>query len=229
MISTTTCTASVRRSASPTRRARSYPDGTPRGGHLTRYYTPSDRPGGRFPHLWLDMARKHSTLDWFDKDFTVVAGPLGEEWLEAGRDVSTKTRLAAQPAAIAQRPSRRRHPDGNARRGAGASRRPRRLAHAVHPLGSRARTGRRAADTCCTEPWIAIEANGTSIAFKRSGKGPPSLLLHGAEADHSMFDAFGALLAPHFTVIAYDQRDSGETRNPPSPYGFDELADDAAR
>jgi pimeloyl-ACP methyl ester carboxylesterase len=73
----------------------------------------------------------------------------------------------------------------------------------------------------------SIAANGTSIAFKRIGKGPPLLLLHGAEADHSMFDAFGAQLAPHFTVITYDQRDSGETRNPPSPYGFAELADDA--
>jgi putative polyketide hydroxylase len=69
------------------------PDGTPRGGHLTRVYTPSDRPGGRFPHIWLDMARKHSTLDWFDKEFTVVAGPLGDDWLEAGRDVAAKTGL----------------------------------------------------------------------------------------------------------------------------------------
>src|SRR5258708_30578625 len=68
------------------------PDGTPRGGHLTRYYTPSDRPGGRFPHLWLDMARKRSTLDWFDKDFTIVAGPLGETWLEAGPDRAAQTR-----------------------------------------------------------------------------------------------------------------------------------------
>ncbi len=74
----------------------------------------------------------------------------------------------------------------------------------------------------------SIEANGTLIAFERNGEGPPLLLLHGAEADHSMFDAFGALLAPHFTVIAYDQRDSGATRNPPSPYGLDELAEDAA-
>lgn len=73
-----------------------------------------------------------------------------------------------------------------------------------------------------------IEANGTTIAFKCTGEGPPLLLLHGAEADHSMFDAFGALLAPHFTVIAYDQRDSGATRNPPQPYGLEELADDAA-
>lgn len=72
-----------------------------------------------------------------------------------------------------------------------------------------------------------IEANNTTIAFSRTGSGPPLLLLHGAEADHSMFDVFGALLAPHFTVIAYDQRDSGETRNPPTPYGLAELSDDA--
>ena len=73
-----------------------------------------------------------------------------------------------------------------------------------------------------------IEANGISISFKRSGEGPPLLLLHGAEADHSMFDAFAAHLALHFTVIAYDQRDSGGTRNQPVPYGLRELADDAA-
>jgi pimeloyl-ACP methyl ester carboxylesterase len=73
-----------------------------------------------------------------------------------------------------------------------------------------------------------IEAGGTTISFKRSGKGPPLLLLHGAEADHSMFDAFAPLLADDFTVIAYDQRDSGGTINPASPYGFEELADDAA-
>ena len=73
-----------------------------------------------------------------------------------------------------------------------------------------------------------VEANGTSISFKRSGSGPPLLLLHGAEADHSMFDAFGRLLSNDFTVIAYDQRDSGGTSNPPTPYGFEELAGDAA-
>ncbi|HKU99984.1 MAG TPA: FAD-dependent monooxygenase [Vineibacter sp.] len=64
------------------------PDGTVRTGHDTRVYTPSDRPGGRFPHLWLDLARQHSTLDWFDKSFVVVAGPMGEAWLEAGRSVA---------------------------------------------------------------------------------------------------------------------------------------------
>src|SRR5216684_6336356 len=132
-----------------------------------------------------------------------------------------KTRTAAQFEAIAQRASGRRHPDGAAWRRAGASRRPRRLAHALHPARPRARTGRRAANRAALA-MQHIEANGTSIAFRRSGEGPPLLLLHGAEADHSMFDAFSALLAQHFTVIAYDQRDSGATRNPPSPYGLDE-------
>ena len=56
-----------------------------------RYYTPTDRAGSRFPHLWLDPARKGSTLDWFDQDFVVVTGPQGCDWLEAGREVATKT------------------------------------------------------------------------------------------------------------------------------------------
>lgn len=73
-----------------------------------------------------------------------------------------------------------------------------------------------------------IDANGTSIAFAQTGSGPPLVLIHGAEADHSMFDAFAALLAPHFTVIAYDQRDSGGTSNPADAYGLDDLADDVA-
>ncbi len=74
----------------------------------------------------------------------------------------------------------------------------------------------------------AIDANGTTIAFKQSGSGAPVVLIHGAEADHSMFDRFGAILARHFTVIAYDQRDSGATRNPTFPYGLVDLAEDAA-
>jgi pimeloyl-ACP methyl ester carboxylesterase len=74
----------------------------------------------------------------------------------------------------------------------------------------------------------AVAANGTTIAFAQTGQGAPLLLLHGAEADHAMFDAFAPLLAAHFTVIAYDQRDCGGTRNPATPYGLGELADDAA-
>jgi hypothetical protein len=61
------------------------PDGT--GRHLwdPRHYQPSDKPGGRFPHLWLDLPRRRSTLDWFDKEFVLVAGPRAEGWMEAAR------------------------------------------------------------------------------------------------------------------------------------------------
>lgn len=68
-------------------------DGTAKKALDSRFYTPSDRPGGRFPHLWLDAARKHSTLDWFERDFVVVTGLLGEAWHEATRVVQGRTKL----------------------------------------------------------------------------------------------------------------------------------------
>ena len=64
------------------------PDGT--GKHLwqPRYYAPSDKPGARFPHLWLDLARRHTTLDWFDREFVLVVGPNADAWIDAARTVS---------------------------------------------------------------------------------------------------------------------------------------------
>ena len=64
------------------------PDGT--GKHLwnPRYYEPSDRPGARFPHRWLDLTRSRTTLDWFDQHFVLVAGPQADGWVEAARQLS---------------------------------------------------------------------------------------------------------------------------------------------
>jgi 2-polyprenyl-6-methoxyphenol hydroxylase-like FAD-dependent oxidoreductase len=47
-------------------------------------YTPVDRPGHRFPHVWIDAASTESTIDWFDCAFVLVTGPLAEEWRAAG-------------------------------------------------------------------------------------------------------------------------------------------------
>jgi len=74
----------------------------------------------------------------------------------------------------------------------------------------------------------SVQANGITTAFVREGDGPPLLLMHGSEADHSMFDAVARLLSRTFTVIAYDQRDCGRTQNSSQAYTLGDLADDAA-
>jgi hypothetical protein len=49
----------------------------------SRIYRPTDRPGARYPHLWLDHTYGHSTLDWFDCHFVLVRGPRGDPWQAA--------------------------------------------------------------------------------------------------------------------------------------------------
>ncbi|MHB8529109.1 MAG: alpha/beta fold hydrolase, partial [Caulobacteraceae bacterium] len=58
--------------------------------------------------------------------------------------------------------------------------------------------------------------------------GPLLVLIHGGEADRSSFAPVLPALAARFTCVAYDQRDTGETKNPPSAYAVADLADDAA-
>jgi alpha-beta hydrolase superfamily lysophospholipase len=82
-----------------------------------------------------------------------------------------------------------------------------------------------------TEKTGTVEANGLSIGYSTRGSGPPLVLIHGAEAGREMFAAFAPELAAHFTVIAYDQRDTGSTRDltiPPRDYGLADLGDDVA-
>jgi 3-oxoadipate enol-lactonase len=72
-----------------------------------------------------------------------------------------------------------------------------------------------------------VQAGAVRIAFDRQGAGPPLLLMHGAEASRLMFAALMPLLWPHFTVIAYDQRDCGDTDGPEHASTLADLADDA--
>jgi photosystem II stability/assembly factor-like uncharacterized protein len=46
-------------------------------------YTPVDRPGHRYPHVWVDAARTESTIDWFDTSFVLVTGPKADVWRRA--------------------------------------------------------------------------------------------------------------------------------------------------
>jgi pimeloyl-ACP methyl ester carboxylesterase len=74
----------------------------------------------------------------------------------------------------------------------------------------------------------AAVPGGVEVAYVVTGSGAPLVLIHGAEADHTMFDHFIPFLTADFACIAYDQRDSGATVNPAQHYDVTDMADDAA-
>lgn len=82
---------------------------------------------------------------------------------------------------------------------------------------------------CQTVRAGTVWRDGVRHAFFVRGSGPPLLMIHGADADHRMFAALTDRLAPHFTCIGHDQRDSGATVAPePTAYSVADLAADAA-
>lgn len=82
--------------------------------------------------------------------------------------------------------------------------------------------------TAQDQPVRVVPCEGVLTAYRELGTGPLLVLVHGAEADHTMFLRLMDVLSSHFRVVAYDQRDSGTTGNGGTPYGLEDLADDAA-
>lgn len=72
-----------------------------------------------------------------------------------------------------------------------------------------------------------VTSGVTRTAYQVRGHGPALLLIHGAEANRHSFDALTLHLSDRFTVIAYDQRDCGETQAPEKPATLTDLAEDA--
>jgi pimeloyl-ACP methyl ester carboxylesterase len=68
-------------------------------------------------------------------------------------------------------------------------------------------------------------ADGTVIAAERSGGGPALVLVAPALATRSAFAPLAALLAPHFTVYAYDRRGRGDSGDTP-PYAVEREIED---
>ena len=69
--------------------------------------------------------------------------------------------------------------------------------------------------------------DGTTIAYERTGEGPPLLHVGGALNDRGSGAALAARLADRFTVYTYDRRgrgDSGDTR----PYSVEREVEDLA-
>lgn len=58
--------------------------------HSSRFYTPSDAPGHRFPHVWLNAEHTRSTLDWFEDALVLVTGEDADDWRDAASDVGAE-------------------------------------------------------------------------------------------------------------------------------------------
>ena len=56
-----------------------------------RRYWPTDRAGGRFPHMWVDAHKQVSTIDWFDTEFVLVCGPRADGWRAAGAEAAARS------------------------------------------------------------------------------------------------------------------------------------------
>ncbi|GAB1640374.1 alpha/beta fold hydrolase [Krasilnikovia sp. MM14-A1259] len=70
-------------------------------------------------------------------------------------------------------------------------------------------------------------ADGTTIAYRAVGAGPPLIVVAGAFHDHTVGDPLAAALAGDHTVVGYDRRArgrSGDTR----PYAIDREVEDLA-
>jgi pimeloyl-ACP methyl ester carboxylesterase len=69
--------------------------------------------------------------------------------------------------------------------------------------------------------------DGTVIGFRRSGSGPPLLLVHGTTADHSRWSLIAPRFEQHFTVYAMDRRGRGGSGDAPD-YALAREAEDVA-
>jgi pimeloyl-ACP methyl ester carboxylesterase len=69
--------------------------------------------------------------------------------------------------------------------------------------------------------------DGTVIGFRRSGSGPPLLLVHGTTADHSRWAPISPRFEQHFTVYAMDRRGRGGSGDSPE-YALIREAEDVA-
>jgi pimeloyl-ACP methyl ester carboxylesterase len=67
--------------------------------------------------------------------------------------------------------------------------------------------------------------DGTSIAFDRSGDGPPMILVGGALSDRSAGVALAGVLSREFSVFTYDRRGRGDSEDA-APYAVEREVED---
>jgi pimeloyl-ACP methyl ester carboxylesterase len=71
----------------------------------------------------------------------------------------------------------------------------------------------------------ATSKDGTTIAFDRSGEGPPVVLVCGGSVDRTSNAPLAALLAERFSVFNYDRRGRGDSGDTP-PYAVEREVED---
>jgi pimeloyl-ACP methyl ester carboxylesterase len=69
-----------------------------------------------------------------------------------------------------------------------------------------------------------VRTNGLEIAYKRVGKGPPLVLVHGAAVDSRMWRPQLAALADEFTVVAWDEPGAGRSSDVPANFALADYA-----
>ncbi|MFC5178659.1 alpha/beta fold hydrolase [Nocardioides taihuensis] len=74
----------------------------------------------------------------------------------------------------------------------------------------------------------AVSIDGTRIAYRSTGAGPPLVMVHGATADHTALSLVVPLLEPHFAVHVLDRRGRGHSGDAPTYDITLEYADVAA-
>lgn len=82
--------------------------------------------------------------------------------------------------------------------------------------------------TTTTTMGTVTSADGTTIAFERTGDGPPLVLVHGTTADHTRWEPARPALAEHFEVYAMDRRGRGDSGEGPERRSGDQPDADAS-
>jgi pimeloyl-ACP methyl ester carboxylesterase len=71
-----------------------------------------------------------------------------------------------------------------------------------------------------------VDVGGLTIAYDRTGSGPPVVLAHGFVGDaRSTWGSQIDALADEFTVVAWDAPGAGGSPDPPDGFGMDDYAD----
>jgi pimeloyl-ACP methyl ester carboxylesterase len=73
---------------------------------------------------------------------------------------------------------------------------------------------------------VATSTDGTTIGYRRSGRGPAIVLVHGGMMAAQSFTALAAHLAGDFTVVVLDRRGRGASGPPGKHYGLARECED---